>query len=49
VKAFSSISRGVKGVSIKLEGGIMRRYSFKGGCDVDITIYHDMEKAASRS
>jgi len=49
VKAFSSVSRGVKGVSIKLKGGIMRRCSFRGGCDVDITICHDIEKAASRS
>jgi len=49
VKAFLSVNRGIKSASIKLKGGVMRRYSFRGGCDVDITIYYDIEKAASRS
>jgi len=49
VKAFLLVSRGVKSISIKLEGGVIRRYSFKGGCDIDITIYYNIEKAASRS
>jgi len=49
VKAFLLVGEGVKGISIKLKGGIMRRCSFRGGCDIDITIYYDMEKAASRS
>ena len=49
IKAFLSVGRGIKGVSIKLKSGIMRRCSFKGGCDIDITIYYNMEKAISRS
>jgi len=49
MKAFSSVGGGVKDISIKLEGGIIRRCSFRKGYDVDITIYHDMEKAVSRS
>jgi len=49
VKAFLSVSRGIKGISIKLKGGVIHRYSFKGGCDVNITVCHDIEKATSRS
>jgi len=45
VKAFLSVNRGVKGASIKLKGGIIRKCSFRGGCNVDITICYDMEKA----
>jgi len=49
VKAFLLINRGIKGVFIKLKGGIIRKCFFRGGCDIDITIYHNMEKAVSRS
>ena len=49
MKAFLSVGGGVKGASTKLKGGVMCRCSFRGGCDVNITVYYDMEKAVSRS
>jgi len=47
IKAFLSVGRGIKGASIKLKGGIIRRYSFRGGCDINITVCYNMEKAIS--
>jgi len=47
VKAFLSVSGGIKGAPIKLKGSIICQDSFKRGCDINIAIYYGIRWAAS--
>ena len=48
-EALSSVSRGVKGVPTKLEGGVICWCSFREGRDVDIGVCHATGRPASQS
>ena len=46
IKAFSLVSRGVKGALTKLKGSIIYWYSFRESCNIDIGVYYVIGRPA---